>query len=173
MKIIVISGKAGAGKDTLGEIIRDKLEALDKTVLITHYADLVKYMCKQFFGWDGVKDEYGRGLMQYVGTDVVRKQNPDYWVDFLIGVFSMFDREWDYAIIPDCRFPNEIDRLRKHGFEVTHIRIVRPGFENILTDEQRSHSSETAMDDIEPDYTVMNVGCVDMLRESVVVTVGE
>ena len=57
MKIIVISGKAGAGKDTLGEIIRDKLEALDKTVLITHYADLVKYMCKQFFGWDGVKDE--------------------------------------------------------------------------------------------------------------------
>lgn len=173
MKVIVISGTAGAGKDTVGGIIKEKIEALGKTALITHYADLLKYMCRQFFGWDGQKDECGRSLIQYVGTDVVRKQNENYWVDFIISVISLFPNEWDYVIIPDCRFPNEISRLKEFGFDVVHIRVIRPGFENGLTSEQRAHASETSLDDVKPDYTVMNVGCLDLLRESIVVTVGE
>lgn len=171
MKVIVISGKAGAGKDTLASILCDKLEALDQQVLITHYADLVKFMCKSYFGWDGKKDEYGRHLMQYVGTDIVRKQNPNYWVDYIIGVLKIFEGEWDHVIIPDCRFPNEIDRLKEAGFEVIHIRILRPGMDSALTEKQQQHISETAMDHVEADYTVWNIGCLDALRESIEVSV--
>ncbi len=38
-------------------------------VLIAHYADLVKYVAKTFFEWNGEKDEYGRSLLQHIGTE--------------------------------------------------------------------------------------------------------
>ena len=55
------------------------------STLIVHYADLLKYMCKTFFGWNGEKDEFGRSLLQRVGTDCIRNVEPDYWVDFVIS----------------------------------------------------------------------------------------
>ena len=101
MRVICISGQAGAGKDTVGQIMKEQLERQGKSVLITHNADLLKYLCRTLFDWDGQKDEAGRSLLQYVGTDVVRKQRPDFWVNFLISIFDLFGDNWDYAIIPD------------------------------------------------------------------------
>ena len=72
MKVICISAKAQHGKDTVANFMKECLEAKEKRVLVTHYADLVKYGCKTFFNWDGQKDEKGRALLQYVGTDIVR-----------------------------------------------------------------------------------------------------
>ena len=57
MKVILISGKAQHGKDTSALILEEIYEAENKRVLITHYADLLKYICKQYFNWDGKKDE--------------------------------------------------------------------------------------------------------------------
>ena len=68
MKIINISGKAMAGKDTCALILKEKLESKNKKVLITHFADLVKYVSKQFFNWNGIKDEQGRTILQRIGT---------------------------------------------------------------------------------------------------------
>lgn len=50
MKVITISGKAQNGKDTTAGLLKAALEADGYKVLITHYADLLKYICKQFFG---------------------------------------------------------------------------------------------------------------------------
>lgn len=168
-KVVTISGSAGAGKDTLGQIIKEKLEEQDKAVLVTHYADLLKFICQSMFAWDGKKDEAGRSLIQYVGTDVVRKQSPNYWVDFIISILKLFPNEWDYVILPDCRFPNEISRIREFGYSVTHIHIVRDGFENALTKEQRSHASETAMDSVKPDVVIHNAGTVEDLRNNITI----
>ena len=84
MKIILIIGKARMGKDTTANIMKEQLESKGKKVLICHYADLLKYICKTFFGWDGVKDNNGRSILQYVGTDKIRKENPNYWVKFIV-----------------------------------------------------------------------------------------
>lgn len=114
------------------------LNADGKKVLIAHYADLVKHICRAFFGWDGKKDERGRSLLQRVGTDLVRTKDPNYWVDFIIEMVQMFPGEWRYVIIPDTRFPNEIERLKEvPDFNVVHVRITRPGFDNSLTEEQK------------------------------------
>ena len=51
MKVITISGKAQNGKDTTAGLLKAALEADGYKVLITHYADLLKYICKQFFGY--------------------------------------------------------------------------------------------------------------------------
>ena len=163
MKIICISGKARHGKTITAGILKDILEAHNRRVLVTNYADLLKYICKTFFNWGGEKDEHGRHLLQYIGTDVVRKQRPTYWVDFIISILRMFPHDWDYVIIPDCRFPNEIELLdNKFKDEVTHLRIVRPNFESDLTEEQKEHPSETALDNVTPDYTFYNVGTLEV-----------
>ena len=83
IKVILFSGKATSGKDASAFILKELLEQDNKTVLITHYADLLKFICKNIMGWDGIKDEKGRRILQKVGTDTIRKQNPDYWVDFI------------------------------------------------------------------------------------------
>lgn len=158
MKVVVISGKAQHGKDTTANLLKQSLEADGKSVLITHYADLLKYICKQFFGWNGEKDEYGRQLLQYVGTDVIRVSMPDFWVDFVASILKLFPNHWDYVLIPDCRFPNEIEVLKNEGFDVVHIRVERPDFQSPLTPEQQSHPSETALDGVKPDYHLYNFG---------------
>lgn len=161
MKVIPISGKAGHGKDTLAGYMKAALESQGKQVLITHYGDLLKYICKQFFDWNGEKDEKGRTLLQHVGTEVVRAKRPDYWVDFVREFLLLFQDEWDYVLIPDTRFPNEIVKLAP--LKVIDIRINRPGF-NMLTKEQQKHISETALDDWDLFYfTVENDGTLQDL----------
>lgn len=165
MKAICISGKARHGKDTAAHFMRDILEQKGKRVLIAHYADLLKYICKTFFKWNGKKDEEGRTLLQYVGTDIIREQEPNYWVDFIIGILKLFDHEWDYVIIPDCRFPNEIDAMRDAGFKVTSIKIIRDNFIEDLTKEQKQHISETALDDYVFDIVIHNTTMAEFLQE--------
>jgi len=164
MKIICISGKARHGKDTTAGLLKEYLELADKKVLVTHYADLLKYLCKTYFGWDGNKDENGRQLLQYVGTDIIRKKRPDFWVDFVADILELFNDTWDYVIICDTRFPNEVSRLKDRGFDVIHLRVKRTEFDNNLTEEQRNHPSETALDDITPDYCIINDTTLDDLR---------
>lgn len=153
---ILCSGKANSGKDTSAEIIKDNLEARDYKVIITHYADLLKFICKNFFGWNGEKDEVGRTLLQQVGTNCIREQAPDYWVDFVANLVRMFPNKWDFVIVSDCRFPNELSRIADAGFPATHVRIIRPDYESQLTDEQKHHPSETALDNTIPDFVIEN-----------------
>lgn len=168
MKVILISGKAQNGKDTVAGILQKKLTADSNRVLITHYADLLKYICRSYFGWDGNKDERGRQMLQYVGTDVIRKQNPTLWVDFVAMMLKYFHENWEYVIIPDCRFPNEITAMIENGFDTIHLRVIRDNFESPLTAEQQEHPSETALDNTEPDFYIKNDGSLDKLNDTII-----
>lgn len=172
MKVILISGKAQNGKDTAAEMIRAKLESDNHRVIVTHYADLLKYICRNYLGWDGVKDENGRRILQYVGTDVIRKQNPNLWVDFVAMILKYFHENWDYAIIPDCRFENEID-VMKDSFDTVHLRVQRNNYATHLTAEQQKHPSETALDGITPDFCINNDGTLEDLSNAIAVWVKE
>ena len=167
MKVICISGKAQHGKDTTAGYLKELLEARGNKVLVTHYGDLVKYICATFFGWDGQKDEKGRTLLQYVGTDIVREKEPDYWVGFITDMLYFFEDRWDYVLIPDTRFPNEINYLKDAGFEVLYIRVIRENFESPLTEEQQKHPSETALDEYEADVMLYNDSTLENLKHSV------
>ena len=153
---ILCSGRARHGKDVSAEIISEILKDKGYSVLITHYADLLKFICKSYLGWDGKKDEAGRALLQYIGTDCVRTQDPNFWVDFVVSVVKMLPDKYSFIIIPDVRFPNEIERIKEAGFPATHVRIIRPDFDNQLTEEQKTHQSETALDDVIPDFSIEN-----------------
>ena len=167
-KIILVSAKARNGKDTVAELAKQELELKGERVLICHYADLLKYICKTFFDWDGVKDDKGRTILQHVGTDVIRIKNhaPDYWVDFIANLLWMFYDEWDYILIPDTRFPNELERMIDNFSKerIVSLRINRPNFNSGMTQEQLNHSSECALDDYKFDYYIENNGTLEDLQ---------
>lgn len=167
MKIVCISAKAQHGKDTAAGIIKEYLESLGKKVLITHYADLVKFVCTNYFGWDGKKDEKGRTLLQYIGTDKVGAKDPAYWVNFIVSILKIFDDEWDYVLIPDCRYPVEVTRMTEN-FDTTTIRVERPNFDNGLTLKQKGHPSEVSMDDYNFDAVVYNDAGLDEFRSKLI-----
>lgn len=165
MRVICIGGKAQHGKDTLAKYLKEGLEQRGKRVQIIHYGDLLKYICTMYFNWNGKKDEAGRTLLQKVGTDKIRSRNPNFWVAFVADLLDALQDEWDYVLIPDTRFVNEVE-LMKTCFiaNTTYIRVVRTGFDNGLTEEQKNHISETALDDYEPDIYVYNHRSLEDLR---------
>lgn len=168
MRVILISGKAQNGKDSVARFLHQKLIDDGNRVLVTHYADLLKFICSNYFDWDGNKDENGRRMLQYVGTDVIRKQNPTLWVDFVAMMLKYFHENWDYVIIPDCRFLNEVTTMIQNGFDVVHLRVVRENFISPLTTEQQQHPSETALDNVTPDFYIKNSGTFYELNEAVI-----
>lgn len=169
MRVICVSGKAGHGKDTAASMLKEMLEENGFRVIVTHYADLVKYVCRTFFDWDGKKDRQGRWLLQYVGTDVVRSYDDAFWVSFVSDILYMFRDKWDYAIIPDTRFPNEIELMREVFPDTTHMRVERSNYMSTLTSDAQMHSSETALDDYIAAVYIDNGGSLEDLRANLAV----
>ena len=167
MKVILISGKAESGKDTFALELKDYLINNNKKVCLAHNADLLKFICSQYFNWDGQKDDKGRTILQQVGTQKVRSQNPDFWVNFLIDLGFLFEDEWDYMLVPDTRFPNEISRWNQAEFDNCTVRIERDNFDNRLSEEQRKHESEIALDDYEFGHYIKNNGSLEEFKTQI------
>lgn len=160
-EVILISGKARHGKDTAAMVLKRYAIMNNKTALIIRYGDILKYVCKEYFGWNGEKDSKGRTLLQQVGTELVRVNNPDAWVNCVIELVKGFGNKFDYILIPDTRFPNEIEAWKDTGFKYTSLRVDRYNedmtlFDNGLTEEQKNHLSEIALDNYQFDFKICN-----------------
>lgn len=163
-KVILISGKARSGKDTFGSMLKENIEIVQqKTACIFHIADYLKYFVTQYRNWDGAKDEKGRTLLQDTGTQG-RELYEDFWVEISRLAIQLLSRYFDYIIIPDIRYKNELIRLSEF-FNTYSIRINRSE-PNDLTEEQRNHKSETDLDDYEAfDLLIDNNGSLLDLQE--------
>lgn len=167
LKVFVISGEAQHGKDTSALMMKEELVLSgvpEERILITHYGDLLKYICKSFFFWDGVKDEQGRTLLQQVGTEIFRSKDTNYWTGFLTKIMGIIGDRFDYVLIPDTRFENEVTCWYRDGYSVTHIKVIRDGFQSGLTEEQRNHPSENALNRMTPDICIHNDGTLEDLK---------
>jgi len=132
MRVILISGKAEHGKDYVGNMIVKYLQSQGKRVMVMHFADMLKYCCKQYMGWDGNKDEAGRRILQQVGTDWRIGRNERIWADMTVMIAQHFSEQFDYCIVPDWRFIIEYntfcDSFGKKN--VTTLRVIRYEDEN-------------------------------------------
>ena len=171
---IILSGKSGSGKDMMAQFMKEELAKHGQKVLVIHYADAVKWFCRDFLNWDGNKDIVGRTLLQRVGTDIVRAKHPNFWTGIVVGLIQAFEpyQDFDLAIIPDARFPNEVDISLENLKNCVSVRIERrnadgtPWINPVLTEDQRNHPSETSLDVFAFDYIVHNDEGLDTLRES-------
>jgi hypothetical protein len=151
--IITISGSACHGKDLTANILKNKMEAMNYKILIIHQADYLKYIAQQYFGWDGKKNTEGRTILQKIGTDIVRSRDPNFWTNLVFQFIRVFQEDFDYFLIPDTRFKNEIESF---GEYVTPIKVIRTNFDNGLTEEQKNHPSERALDNFCFSYYIQN-----------------
>lgn len=67
-----------------------------------------------------------RDVMQYIGTDVFRKIKPSIWVDATLNKIRKDNPKM--AVITDCRFPDEVEAIKKNGGVV--VRLTRAPFES-------------------------------------------
>lgn len=162
-KIIALSGRKQSGKSTASEYIENFI-ALNYTYAkhkIYSFADpLKKSICMDILGltyeqcygsdddkntmtsleWQGEKLT-ARRAMEIIGTDIFRQLKNNVWVDATIQLIQK--EQPDIAIIPDCRFPNEVDALLNIG--ATVIRLTLDPFCS-------TSSSESALDQDKYDW---------------------
>jgi hypothetical protein len=145
-------GLAGSGKDTAADFMH------------THYgytrvsfASKLKSVCKSL-GWDELKNERGRKLLQDVGM-AFRAYDGNTWINEI-------DKSLDtglFYVFSDLRFPNEADYVRNTRKGII-IRIHRPGLNLTKTHE---HVSEMGQTDVIEDYAVINNGSIFELNLSI------
>ncbi len=168
--IIGLSGRAGAGKDTVADFLAEG------KYIKTSLADPMKHICKQVFGFtdkqlwgpsqyrNEVDPRWGfspRKALQTLGTGWGRALHEDTWIRVLVAQTE--GRAWS-TVVPDVRFQNEMAVIRAAGGEVW--RIVRPGYEG-LTGAEAAHASENDIQEGDCDRILLNDGSLDKLRKTV------
>ena len=164
--IIGICGKINTGKDTIADILCGEYGFLRVS-----FADPIKIFCLRMFP-DILTDEilWGsssnrtpkiRQLLQYLGTEVARKFDPNVWIKPTLNRIKQIQEtgidplsrladtiHTRPIVVPDIRFINEAQALREINARL--IKITRPrNYELAGTkNSARKHISETGIDHI-------------------------
>lgn len=165
-KIIAFAGKKQSGKTSAAYFLGDHFS--NKKILIYSFAAPLKEICvdilgldpRQCYGEDRYKNELvncywegkqltARETMQIIGTEWFRTMQESVWTDAIIRKINKDNP--DIAIIDDCRFPNEVQAVRKADGLV--FKLERSMFHS-------SHASEVALD--RHNYDQLNFDAVVM-----------
>lgn len=154
-------------KNELNRIMRDIVAGVGVEDLATKYSIPLAQM-QTIYGYIAHElvdnpwmDAYDRtpgirSALQYLGTEVRRAVDTDYWVRLFHENVAEDDREQAFATFAtDARFPNEADSIREVGGLMIRLDVPaeiilnralnRDGIQ--YTQEQLNHPSETALDD--------------------------
>jgi len=158
--VILLSGKAGMGKTLAAKILKDCFISKNLNVINSSFATGVKEIAYKYIGWDGIKDEKGRKLLQILGTDVGRKYNPDCWVEYLLRTLENTSNfPYDVVIIDDWRFPNEFEYFKDEPlYNVVKVKILSREIKTYLNHDCGNHISENSLPEDKSyyNYTVFN-----------------
>jgi hypothetical protein len=155
-KILAFAGKKQSGKTTSATYVQSlHKQYCEGNCGIYNFADPLKQqICMkilgltydQCYGSDNKKNELvdcywndhqlsAREVMQILGTDIFRKMKQNVWSNATIR--QILEDKPKLAIIADCRFPNEVDTVKKAGGLV--IKLDRDLYHS-------DHASELALD---------------------------
>jgi len=163
MKIIILSGKAGSGKNKVASIIENTLKT--KKVIIVSYASYLKEYAKNILKWDGLEETKPRTFLQQIG-DYVKIIDNKFLINRLMQDIEVYKNYFDVIIISDARFIEEIDCIKEKYNNVSVINVN--GRENSLNNIEKKHITETALDDYNLyDFKIENKGSIEELEQKV------
>lgn len=173
-KILLLHAKAEAGKDTCAQLMKEEYEAVGKSVIIIAFADLVRFLLKEYYDVMEFKSPQGRSIIQHFATEKIRGQDELFWARHVATFLSFIQDDFDVAIIPDWRFKNELEQMLFTFDEetVVPILITRANVCSVdnMTELQRKHISETELDDLDESFysfIIRNDGGLEALRANV------
>ena len=109
-----------------------------------------EYKWEKMPGESRFKSGYGtmsaREFLQYFGTEIMRKINPNIWIDNCLDRIK--EDNSPISIISDCRFINEIEAVKKAGGKVIKLTRDVPDtkHKSSLDKEIATHASENDFD---------------------------
>lgn len=162
--IILISGKARSGKNTCGDYIATTLKYKGYKVVEDMFAKYIKGYLKDYYykDWDGeTKTDEIREKLQQLGTERIKEElnYKSFHARRLAEDFQIVQKDFDYFIVTDTRFPDEIHTMKAmFGDDIVKtLRIERNSdFTGGLTKEHLQHKSETALDNFDFDSYIHN-----------------
>lgn len=166
-KVIIISGKARAGKDTTGSYLKEFFTLNNKTAVTIAYADYIKMYAKKISDWDGKDDTKPRTLLQELGTEIIRNRiDQNFFIKRIIEDIKVYSFFFDYVIITDARIEKEITKIKEIYKDVISLNIERPNFVNELSSSETKHITETGLDNFSDfDHIIINDGTLEDLKE--------
>lgn len=153
-KKIILTGKAQSGKNETARIIKEYYENNNKKTVVISYAKYLKDYIKEITNWDGLEESKPRELLQQIGVELIKnKIDENLLINRIKEDIEVYSYFFDVIIIGDARFINEIESIKDENTIVLNI----VGKENNLTEEQKNHITETALNNYNNyDYIIEN-----------------
>jgi len=178
--VVAFTGKRGSGKSVASNVLVEQMDFVE-----LKFADPLKNMLRAMYKTCGLEDaeierkiegdlkeapctwlqgKTPRYAMQTLGTEWREMISTDMWSEMFkvrvrSGVFG------DRIVCSDCRFPHEGAAIDDLGG--VKYRIFRPAAD-AASDKASKHSSETMIDKMPTDATIVNDGTLGDLEGEVV-----
>ncbi len=154
MRIFLVAGKAGSGKNEVANIIKDTLG----NSVITSFSKYIKLFTLELTDWDGRDINKPREYLQNMG-DKLRAIDEDFLTKRILEDIEVYEGENIFnVIISDVRLVHEIEYFKKlDNFEVIAIRVNSKESKRKLTNDEMNHHTELELDTYQGfDYVIEN-----------------
>ena len=166
MKLFLIAGKGHTGKNTIANFIKDYYDEIGEKTVIVSLAKYIKMYAMEISNWNGCEENKPRELLQKLGMSVRQELGEDIFLRRVVEDISFYKVNYDNIVMPDLRLPLEIEYLREIYSDTYAIRVNR-AIESNLSEEEKNHITEIALDNYNRfDYEILN-NDIDVLREEI------
>lgn len=164
IKLFIISGKARSGKSEISKIIENHYK--EKKCITISFAYYLKDYIKRITGWDGSEETKPRELLQHLGIELIKnKIDNKLLINRILQDIEVFSYFYDIIIISDARLIDEIETIKKLYNNSISIRVNREE-DNNLTDKEKKHITETALNNYNKfNYIINNKNYDNLVNE--------